>query len=803
MRRLMSVPFCLFMLVSLLGPARSVAADPAAAALQAPGASGIVRGTVTDQSGAVVVGATARLEGARGEQSRSTTTAADGGFVFEGLPEGAYVLTVAHGGLAPITTAVDVRRGETSVASVSLAPAGVREDVVVTATRVATPLSSIPNTVTIVGEQVIEQRTAMSDDLASLLEANVPGFGPSLKKLSGRGETLRGRNPLYAIDGVPQHTPLRDGERDGHTIDLDFVERIEVVHGANALQGIGATGGVVNMVTKSPGADGSWMHDVKVSVGSSGFEDDGWSSKLSYLGGKRFGRFDFVAGTALHKRGLFYDARGDAIGLYPTQGDIMDSTSRALYAKAGFDFTSARRLEVMVNDFRLERDGDFVSLPGNRATGRLTTTIAGDPRGTVGDPAMNDSMTLSADYRDKDFWDGEAAVQLYAQDFDALYEGGAFTTFSLTPGGAAFLDQSAITSRKYGAKLTYSRPHHRIAGITPTVGLDLSHDRSAQGLARTHRTWVPEMVFREAAPFVQLQRLFFDRLLVGGGARLELAQVRVDDFTTLPSARSTFVSGGAPSFAKVLPNIGAVLPFGGHASVYASLSEGFTMPDVGRVLRAVNVPGQDVDRLVDIEPVVADNVELGGDIRVGAARLSASYYRSNSDRGSLLERDSEGIFHVRRQPTTIDGIDIGAQLALSRGWTTGGNFAWLRGRFDSDGDDVRDTDLDGLNIAPNRLNLFLQGDLRRNLTARLQVAALADRRFNGAAVEPGHDFTGYTTADVSVGWETRAGVVRLGIENLLDKQYVVYFSQVDTAGTNDSLFAGPGRGFTLSLERRF
>ena len=29
----------------------------------------------------------------------------------------------------------------------------------------------------------------------------MPGFGPSLKKLTGRGESLRGRNPLYTING--------------------------------------------------------------------------------------------------------------------------------------------------------------------------------------------------------------------------------------------------------------------------------------------------------------------------------------------------------------------------------------------------------------------------------------------------------------------------------------------------------------------------------------------------------------------------------------------------------------------------
>ena len=137
----------------------------------------------------------------------------------------------------------------------------------------------------------------------------MPGFAPSLKKLTGRGETLRGRNPLYAINGVPQHTALRDGERDGHTIDLDFVDRIEVIHGANAIQGIGATGGVVNMVTKSPSRDGRWTHDVKLSFGNGDtFDRRGWAMGTSGNLSARLDGPEFViTASGRHKGRLTVD----------------------------------------------------------------------------------------------------------------------------------------------------------------------------------------------------------------------------------------------------------------------------------------------------------------------------------------------------------------------------------------------------------------------------------------------------------------------------------------------------------------
>lgn len=227
------------------------------------------------------------------------------------------------------------------------------------------------------------------------------------------------------------------------------------------------------------------------------------------------------------------------------------------------------------------------------------------------------------------------------------------------------------------------------------------------------------------------------------------------------------------------------------------------MPDAGRVLRAVNVPGQDVDTLLDIVPVIAGNIEVGGDYRVGRGKLHAAYYRSNSARGALLDRDAEGIFHVRRQPTTIDGVDLTGDMELVRGWRAGAIYSWLRGRYDSNADGVRDTDLDGLNIAPNRLNLFVETPSDSRVYGRLQVSSLFERRFTGAAAPQGVDFGGYTTADLALGVNTRAGTLRLAVENVMDEQYITYFSQVDTARANDAFFAGVGRTFTLSLSRRF
>ncbi len=330
--------------------------------------------------------------------------------------------------------------------------------VTITATRIEKPLTAIPNTVTIVEREAITQQTTIRDDVQSILENTVPGFGPSLRKLTGRAESLRGRNPLYLIDGVPQFNALRDGSRDGKTIDPFFLERIEVIHGSNAIQGVGATGGVVSMATRSPRPDGKWTTLVRTGVTThDSFNEDGVSYKLAGLTGKKFERFDVMGGATFHHRGLYFDGDGDPVGLYRTQGDIMDSKSWDVFFKAGYEPDAHQRLQVMVNHFTLEGDADFRPVNGDRTTGRLTTTEPGDPTAEVGDPTKNTTTTFSLDYRNKDLFKGELVSQFFYQDYSARFGGGTFGRFyRLTPDGPPFLDQSQIESTKLGAKFIYA-----------------------------------------------------------------------------------------------------------------------------------------------------------------------------------------------------------------------------------------------------------------------------------------------------------------------------------------------------------
>jgi iron complex outermembrane receptor protein len=459
----------------------------------------------------------------------------------------------------------------------------------------------------------------------------------------------------------------------------------------------------------------------------------------------------------------------------------------------------------MINDFELERDADFRSVDGDPDIGLPTSSEKGAPI-DVGDPAMNDVTTITLDYRNTQWLGGSFIAQLYHQDYAALFEGGFFGNFfRLTPDGEPFLDQSQVESEKLGLKLTQSWPDvGGITGLSPTIGLDFQQDQTAQVLTQSGREWVPETTLNSIAPFVQLDYDITEQLRVTGGLRHESAELEVDDYVTIAAANSTAVDGGNPDYTDTLKNLGLAFDISEQITVYGALSDGFTMPDVGRVLRGINTPGQDVDTLIDLEPVVTENQELGVDIDTGNARLHIAWYRSDTDLGSRLERDENDIFHVRREKTEIEGWEIAGDIDITDTAKAGFNYTKIKGRIDSDDDGKLDTDLDGLNIAPDRLNLFGEMLLTNNVLGRLQIAHLFNRDFDNADPEdPGFTFDGFTTADLFLSAGSRFGDISLGIENLLDKQYITYFSQAQASQRANSYFAGPGRTITLAWQMDF
>ncbi|MFE8583307.1 TonB-dependent receptor [Sphingomonas sp. NCPPB 2930] len=695
-----------------------------------------------------------------------------------------------------------------------------KQEVVVTAARTILPPNALPLTIDIIDKAALDQQIAISGSTTDAISVLTPSFSPTRGKLSGAGETLRGRSPLYAINSIPQTTPLRDGSRDGFTIDGFFIDRVELIYGSNALQGVGGTGGIINQVTVGPPRTEGWSGRALVQgTTADGFEGEGLGGKAAGLVQYKSGIFDATLGASYERRGVFYDAQDRRIGINLTQGETQDSHALDLFARLGVQLRDTGRLDLIANRYTLDGEGRFVPLAGNRLTGVPTSAVRGNPPGK---PAANQAEALSLSYTDSDVAGGNLTAQLF---FNRTYDtfGGeptAIATFqdpAIAPVGT-LLDQSENRSRKLGARVSYERAVPGFEALVATIGFDALWDKSEQRLIITNRVWVPPADFRSLAPFAQANLKLFDGVVrLAGGVRWENVKVRINDYHTLASNTydgknaATYggvsVKGGEPGFDQLLYNGGVILEPWKGIRAYASYAQGFTMADIGRITRAVSTPGTDLSNFRAIDPVISNNREIGVEVKRGPMDASATYFWSSSDKGQVLLALGNGIFEVQRQRVEIQGLELNLGMKMPiEGLRLSTGYAHLIGRYDSDTrnpDGKVDTDLDGTNISPDRMNVaadFASGPV----SARVQTQLYLARNFHGKAnPDPRNNFGGYTVTDAYLRYQTRIGGFYVSAQNIFDRFYIDYNSDTRLPNDNLAFFAGRGRTFTIGWDQRF
>jgi len=700
----------------------------------------------------------------------------------------------------PLCLAIALALSAPVFAETAAEPAERLERITVSASTSRTPESdaALPNTITVITAEDLRQQLTFTNDLSVVLANLVPAFAPGRQKLTSFGESLRGRQPLYLVDGVPQSTPLRDGSRDAHTIDPAFIERIEIIHGSNALHGLGGSGGIINIITKAaPGEDGTF-HDVSVNANTA-LPDraDGAGWRAAYLFGTKNGDFDFVGGASYARQGMYYDARGHRIAVNNVQGDLMDASSYNAYAKAGWNLAPDQRLQLTINRYNLEGDGDYVSVPGNFRAGIPATSVKGDP---IAQPPANRSDSVTLDYSAK-VAGGDALAQLFWVDYKGRFGGTLYRDFFGNDPNATWVDQSQNVSQKKGGKFSWSRGDVGGVPLRLTFGLDVIRDQTYQRMIVSDLDWVPRTTFESVSPLVQAEYWIGDALMIAGGLRHESGKLKVGDYVTLPQYGAQHVAGGEPKMREMLPNIGTVWHVTDTLNVYASYAEGYNVADVGRILRAINRADQRVDDLVDLTPVVSDNREIGVEYDNERWFGQLAAYWSDSDLGSILVFDPVArVYNVSRQATKIKGVEASGGMRWESG-KAGLAYARADGSYASVQGGKPDTDLQGINIAPNRLNAYWEQRWTDDVTTRLQASKNFSRDFDNAAGSRIAGFGGYTTVDLYARYALPVGALSVGVENLTNRQYISYYSQ--TTPSNDDYGAGRGRTLSVGWSHRF
>ncbi len=363
--------------------------------------------------------------------------------------------------------------------------AGNLEDVIVTARRVAEPLSRTLASATVVTRADLERQQAQTLD-----EVLARSTGFALVNNGGIGKAS-----FVFVRGAEsdQNLVLIDGTRVGSTtlgttalqdIPLEQIERIEIVRGPrSALYGSEALGGVIQVFTRRGARDGSWRPEFSFGGGSHGTQRASAS-----VGGGDERRFLRVGASYLASNGTNACEGFGAprfVGCFTSEPDDDGYRNASFSARGGVTAGVATSIEaaLLYTEGRVEYDSSFANVADfNQLAASLSVTHP-----------LNDRLTLRAHL-------GRAE-----DNSENLARGALQSRLDTTRDSASVLLDATLGGS--GAGLT--------DGVQLTLGLDFGRDRVAGNTAYLERSRDTAGAFAQAA--------------FAHGAQQWLASLRRDD----------------------------------------------------------------------------------------------------------------------------------------------------------------------------------------------------------------------------------------------------------------------------------
>ncbi|MGM9478363.1 TonB-dependent receptor [Pedobacter sp. GSP4] len=756
---------------------------------------GTLNGKVVDSVGNSIPFANIQVK----KHNLKTTSDKGGFFKLSAVPVGNQVLRISITGFDQLEKSIVVAVNDTAtVTFVMKEQSEGLNDVIVSASRRPESLSQTPSSVTVLTAKELSTQSTISPNLANILSYSVPGLGFSTNQTGNSGQTLRGRNVLVLIDGIPQSTPLRAGGRDIRSIDPSVIERVEVIKGATAIYGNGAEGGLINYITKKADKGKSFGGYSQAGITGNLKGDSTLGYRFSQQLYGKADKFDYLVSGMFEKTGVYRDA--DGLVISPEYG-LGETKSYNGFVKLGYNFTAKQRLQVMYNYFSSRQHSKYTTKDGVYGQSPAIG-IYGARLGVDEGTRFNHNANLQ--YTNQQiFGKTDLTANLYYQDFYTIYSNSA----SFFGGG-----QSAITSTKKGARVNLNTPFNLSASVPVQLnyGLDLMNDKTAQSLT-DGRLWVPDMNMVNFAPYLQASTTVFNDLTIKGGLRVENINIDVDDFNTLATgangAGSIAVQGGKLNYNALVFNAGARYSKFKFFNPFISYAQSFSVFELGRVLRAAksNTLSQ-----LETKPIIVNNYEAGFSSAIGKLNFSAAYYYSTSKLGANL-LEVNGTYISQRIPERVYGFELQADYQVLRDLSIGGNYAQVEGKGDVDDDGNfngdKDVYLNTTRIPPSKTTVYLKYTGIKNLSLDVNWMRVGNRdRFKTNAA--GKYLIGegpvkaFNLFNLAAAYQiTQPLRLSLGVENLLNKVYYPAISQF--YGSNVNYVRGNGRRFNLALGYAF
>jgi iron complex outermembrane receptor protein len=638
------------------------------------------------------------------------------------------------------------------------------QEIEVTVTRTAEPLSRVPAAVGVVGERDLRrgQPTLGLDEALN----NVPGvyvanrYNFSLdQRLSIRGFGSRAnfgtRGVKILLDGVPQTLP--DGQSQLTNVEFGAVERIEVLRGASSSLYGNASGGVISL--RSEAADpGPFSQYARVEGGSFGFFK--WQTRTS-------GRRGPASGVLSVSRTLWdgFRQRSEADLRLLNASVNVDVAERT---QLGFRFFGADNPKAQ-NPGALT-PAEFLANPDSAAAGNIRRNADKDVQ----------QYQLAATLRHGDARGNSYDLVLFGLKRDLENplaapppQGpgptiGTYVQIDRLVGGARASATRALGQTPFAPRLT--------AGADLQFLRDNRRNFRAEAGVPTDSTYVDQREkVLELGPFVQLNWSPVPQLLVSAGGRYDRIEFDVTD--------RFFADGDDDSGERTLDswngNIGASWFVSEALVPYANVSTAFETPTTTEF---ANRPDGGGGFNQELGPQRAWNYEIGVRGRWGSLlEYSASGFITRvSDAIVQFSEVGGRAFFRNAGKTHNDGVELGLsvspvpQLRLNAAYT----FADYTFADYSFVDGPQTVVLDG-NQLPGVPKHFVRFGVRSepgfgfavDVDHTLSSAVFADDA-NSFQIEDWG--AGVTNLRVSWNGEMGSAVVRpfVGVNNLFDKAYV-------------------------------
>jgi hypothetical protein len=501
--------------------------------------TGNISGTVTDQSGGAIPGASVTLRNVETGISRTTSTGANGRYEAPNLPLGNYEVSVTLAGFqTSVRAGIELTAGRNAVVDHVMQVGEVTQTVTVTGevTFVETTTSTVSQ---LVSEQKVEELPLSGRDLTQLTYLQegvlrVPQRTSDSDPLGGAGSKLsvsgaRSTQNLYLLDGVPNGDLSGNPQGvSGSYVGAETVKEFQIVTNNYSAEYKSVAGAIVSAITKSGTntfhGSGFWT------LRNDNFDASRWEDEEFNLAKPEFKRNQFggsLGGPILRDKTFFF---GSFEGLRERRATTESVTIPSPRALQGFYLDSNDQEQrqtvdsAIVGYLNLYRQlaanmtlvQDFYTSPGDKIesaqyAGPLNRPVTSDFVAFRLDHQITSSHLLSGTYN----WDDSGRERR-----DPLTPVSAFTTDSirhtLSAGLTSILSPTILNEFNFGFShfdIAHEFPSADVVDLVDHAGLKFRADRDFIGQIQQNWGNNTDIGFRVGgANYIQKMATFKDGL---------------------------------------------------------------------------------------------------------------------------------------------------------------------------------------------------------------------------------------------------------------------------------------------------